>query len=103
MPWLADKVAEGDADINKQADGEGLFGSDPVGQPAKQKCKGDANKLNHQQGTDQVNLADANFRPVDGGHLDNGADAVIVEPESHQEKKQVAVAGDFTEGFCQGG
>ena len=40
---------------------------------------------------DRSGLTDADLRAIDGRHVDDRADAVVVEPEGNQEDQQLAV------------
>ena len=54
-----------------------LLINEVFGYPAERKGEGDADELHHQQRADQGGLVKADLRAVDGGHLNDGADALI--------------------------
>ena len=102
MPCLAHEVAgDGDECIPAQPDHHRALGPDALAEFAEEQREGNADKLGEEQRPYQVHRADANFRPVDRRHLDDGADAVIVEPEGDEELEELAIFADLGERYPQ--
>ncbi len=86
---------DGDARINSQAEQDRPFGSDLAGQPPEQERERDADELDGEDSTHQVRGTDADLFPVYRGHLDDRADAIVVEPEGQDEDRQLPVPAYF--------
>jgi len=91
----------GNQGVNGQAEVNASFGANFLGKPAKPDGEGGCQELHHQQGANQGGLADANLCTVNGCHGDDGSNAIGINPEGKQEKRQVAEPADVLEGFCQ--
>ena len=57
-----------------------------------------ADELGDENGSDQIGHLDTDFVPHGRGHLDDRADAVVVEPEGDEENEELSISGDFPEG-----
>jgi len=58
-------------------------------------------ELHEQDSADQMFARDVDLGAKDGGHSDNGANAIVIEPEGKQEFEQLLVLANLTKGVSQ--
>jgi len=90
--FLHEETADGDSCIDRQRQKDRVFGAEPFGQPAKQEGEREGHELNHQQRTDDGHIAELELFAVNRRHVNDGANAVVVQPEGEDEDHQLAVA-----------
>ena len=81
-----------DAGVYRQAQENAALGADARRQTPEQEGEGDADELHQQNGADEDALLDAELGAVDGRHATDGADAVVVDQEGHQQQERLRVS-----------
>ena len=88
-------------EVRRQADEDGRSGADPLRQPAEEVGKRDTDKLHQGDRRDHGGARDADFLPVNGGHPDDGADAIVVDQERQQQQEGLPVSAELPEGGAE--
>jgi len=100
VPGLGHEVAEyADQRIDAESKQNRPLGAEPLCQGAEEEGHRHSDDLGEEQRSCQVRGANADLRAIDGGHLDNGADAIRVQPEGDEEPEQLAVATQIPKGL----
>ena len=98
---LHEVPGDGDQGVDCQAQEDGPLGTHPAGQAAESEGARNADELRDDEGTDHIACIQPDLAAVDGGHLDDRADTVVVEPEGPQKEQQLPVLEQLAEGVAE--
>ena len=102
MPRLREKDgSDRDGDVSGQPEENRPLAADAACEDAEKDGAGNADELRQQQRADELPHRDSQLRAVDRRHVDDGPDAVIIEPEGEEKDEEIPVRAHPEEGLPQ--